>query len=219
MNDSPSSVHQGYGMNTLLRGSSQQGFVLIVALIVLAAMALAAVALVRTVDTSTLLARNVSFKRDAINRTEIALQIAGAQFLVGGALASQAATEQNVPAKNFSATMLTTDARGVPTVLIGTPALPNTNFSVDPTSLPAEARSDGNKTYYTIERLCSIAGQVPRSPKDPSWGSCVSSVTTSRLKNTPVPASATYRVTALTTGVRNVSSYAQQIIVPLPINN
>ena len=48
---------------------------LVIALIVLAAMTLAAAAMVRTVDTSTLLARNISFKRDALNRNDLALEV------------------------------------------------------------------------------------------------------------------------------------------------
>ena len=65
--------------------STQSGFVLVIALIVLAAMTLAAAAMVRTVDTSTLLARNISFKRDAVNRNDFALEAAIDQFRVGGA--------------------------------------------------------------------------------------------------------------------------------------
>ena len=202
---SPRARHKQQCETRALSGT-QSGFVLIVALIVLGAMALAAVALVKTVDMSTLLARNISFKRDALNRTEIAQQVALSKFLVGGPFVANGTTESNVPSENFSAILLPTDVRGIPNVMLATNTFPiSGQFNIDPSSLPAESKSEGNSTIYVIERMCSAMGP-------PDKNSCQKNPPSNAVPPPPTPAF--YRVTARTTGPRNAIAYSQTIIVP-----
>jgi len=147
----------------------QRGFVLVIALIVLAAMTLAAAAMVRTIDTSTMLARNISFKRDALNRGDVALEAAINEFRTGGTYVGGANTE-GLPADqardaglNFSAVMLATDTDGVPLVLKGnTDATFGTSPTwskgeVDVASIP-NSYDLGMRQVYLIERMCTATG-------------------------------------------------------------
>lgn len=133
---------------------------LVIALIVLAAMTLAAAAMVRTIDTSTMLARNISFKRDALNRNDVALEVAINEFRAGGSFALGANTLASDATKNFSAVMLATDTDGVPLVL---KADTSSNIftggglgSVEPASLASFHL--GMTPVYLIERMCTTTG-------------------------------------------------------------
>ena len=203
--------------------STQSGFVLVIALIVLAAMTLAAAAMVRTVDTSTLLARNISFKRDAVNRNDFALEAAIDQFRVGGAFAGGTNTLASNATQNFSAVMLPTDTDGVPLVLkaantsspfhLGNdPSPPNASAGTlgpaAPTKIPA-ALVLQMTPIYLIERMCTTTGPA---------------LAETCIVNGRVQAGGTqpndkpgqlfppmYRITARVTGPRNTVSYVQAI--------
>jgi type IV pilus assembly protein PilX len=181
--------------------SEQHGFVLVVALIVLAAMSLAAVALVRTVDTSTLLARNISFKRDALNRNDIALEKANALFRVGGALANQVTARLSDANLNYSSAMLATDENGIPTAL-------GTDFTNFKDKISA---GETNEIHYVIERMCTRKDAVENKEH------CVLALAASsseQPEKRPVTLPAMYRVTSRVTAARNVSSVTQGIIAP-----
>lgn len=194
--------------------STQSGFVLVIALIVLAAMTLAAAAMVRTVDTSTLLARNISFKRDAVNRNDVALEAAINQFRTGGPLAGNANTLVSKPLENFSAIMLPTDTDGVPLVLKGnTTATFGTaptwsKGSAEPASI-SSAFALGMTPVYLIERMCTAAG-------DALVGTCIVNGRAQTGGTIPRGGVAQlfppmYRITARVTGPRNTVSYVQAI--------
>ena len=207
-----------------LRASSQSGFVLVIALIVLAAMTLAAAAMVRTVDTSTLLARNISFKRDALNRNDVALEVAINQFRVGGAFPGGTLTDNSIAAQNYSAVMLPTDPNGIPLVLKAAtrtdpPALPadtnplyafpgGTRGSAEPATIPV-ALDLGMTPTYLIERMCTKSGPI-------STESCILNGKAEgggTLPNRKPPQifPTMFRITARVTGPRNTVSYVQAI--------
>jgi type IV pilus assembly protein PilX len=181
---------------------NQRGFVLVIALIVLAAMSLAAIALVRTVDTSTLLARNISFKRDAINRNELALEVANAFFREGGVLASQLNTRVDLPANNYSSSMVATDADGIPTAL-----------GSDFTTFPQQINASGEQTqiHYIIERMCT-RGNVAENKSHCLLAQAASG--SEQPEKRPVTLPPMYRVSTRVVAPRNVSSVTQAIIVP-----
>ena len=187
--------------------SRQQGFVLFVALMVLTAMTLAAVALVRTVDTSTQLARNISFKRDATNRADLALEQVMQEFRTGQNFAKGNNTIANAPTRNFSAVVLPSDADGIPTVLKDV-----TTFMAvwtAPAVTLGDANEEGMNVVYLIERLCAKPG--PSDAQICVLGGSVSSGGT-MLSNRPssvVPA--LFRVTERVGGPRNTVSYVQSI--------
>jgi type IV pilus assembly protein PilX len=185
--------------------SKESGFVLIVALVVLAAMSLAAIALVRTVDTSTLLARNISFKRDAVNRNEIALEAANVLFRINGGipgpLANQVNARTSQPALNYSSAMVATDPNGIP-VGLGTVS----------TAFPGEiVTQENNRIHYIIERMCTRENAI--EGKDHCLLAQAASGSEQPEKR-PVTLPAMYRVTSRVAGARGVSSVTQAMIVP-----
>ncbi len=196
----------------------QHGFVLIVALIVLAAMSLAAVALVRTVDTSTLLARSISFKRDAINRNEVALEAAAAQFRgPSGALFSPNNSISNIPAINYSAVMLDTDANGIPSKLKvpGTFAT-DANFALGETST-----GQGTNVVYIIERMCSRPGDqnlsTPAASAIAPYCTKKKASSSEQSLKAPKVGPAFYRITTRVTDNRNNVSYTQALLIQEPV--
>lgn len=197
-----------------MQSSRQSGFVLVIALIVLAAMTLAAAAMVRTVDTSTLLARNISFKRDALNRADFALEAAIDQFRGTGALATSGNTQNDMPAENFSAVMLPTDTDGVPLVMKG-----NTSdtFGSSPTwgkgpagpGLIPAAQKLGMNPVYLIERMCRMAGAA--LPENCIVNGRAQAGGTQPNDKPGQLFPPLYRITARVTGPRNTVSFVQAI--------
>ena len=136
---------------------AQSGIVLIVALIVLVAMTVAAIALVRNVDTSNLVAGNLSFQQAATHYADIGLENAikwlgekndGTSFLdqdqpVGsGHLFYRAAGNTSVPPSSGS-----------------WDSYWQTTLSQRATSLPRDTNT-GNTISYIIDRLCDGAGSA-----------------------------------------------------------
>ena len=195
------------------RSSSQGGFVLVIALIVLAAMTLAAAAMVRTVDTSTLLARNISFKRDAVNRNDLALEVAINEFRTGGALAANIDKTIDIPARNYSAVMLATDTDGVPTVLKAD--LSSNTFtggglgSAEPAAIAAPNLHLGMTPIYVIERMCTIPGVALPANCIVNGRAQAGGTQPNDKPGQLFPP--LYRITARVTGPRNTVSYVQAI--------
>jgi type IV pilus assembly protein PilX len=188
----------------------QNGFVLIIALIVLAAMGLAAVSLVRTVDTSTLLSRNISFKRDAVNRNDIGMETAVALFRKNGVYYKGAGTGEDKPSRNFSAVMLETDADGIPL------ALKQTNFASTWTAAAPDIGGGSNlrlSTQYLIERMCLKPDPAPVSAKNCLRATREEAGGSHRRTGLNVPAPAMFRVTTKVSGM-GFESYAQSMIAP-----
>jgi type IV pilus assembly protein PilX len=190
--------------------STQSGFVLVIALIVLAAMTLAAAAMVRTVDTSTMLARNISFKRDAVNRNDFALEAAIDQFRVGGAFVGGSNTSTSDATQNFSAVMLPTDSDGVPLVLkANTSSDTFTGGSLGeaaPTQIPAALKLQ-MVPVYLIERMCTTTGPAVVE-------TCIVNGRTQAGGTQPNDKPGQlfppiFRITARVTGPRNTVSYVQ----------
>jgi Tfp pilus assembly protein PilX len=172
----------------------QRGVVLIFALIVLLILSIGAVALVRSMSTSLFNAGNLAFRRDLVNQGELA----GANLLTQlktGALSTSASTQTDNAAANYYAAMLSTNAQGIPTVLLGTVANPI-------------AGANGVTIYYVIDRLCqasgpTIATQCVQSSTSPL-------ATTIKPTNPLTPAAATvYRLSVRVNGPRNTQVFLQ----------
>ncbi len=194
--------------------NGQRGFVLVIALIVLAAMTLAAAAMVRTIDTSTMLARNISFKRDALNRGDVALEAAINEFRVGRNFAGGTGTTQDNAAENFSAVMLATDTDGVPLVLKG-----NTDITfgssprwikgvVDVAAIP-NTYDLGMHEVYLIERMCTTAGPALAETCIVNGRAQAGGTQPNDKPGQLFPPM--FRITARVTGPRNTVSYVQAI--------
>lgn len=164
------------------RRSSQRGVVLLFSLIALVILLIAAVALVRSFNTSLFTAGNIAFKRDLQNQGERAVDKVLTEFRSGGALASPASRANHNTNKHYSASMLASNAQGIPNAFASETAYaavagPDTNTDRDITSENDTSLPRAIRIQYVVDRLCSAVGsETTLGP-----GACV-------LANNPVPA-------------------------------
>lgn len=130
-----------------LNYTKQKGVVLFVAMIALVVLMIAAVALIRSTDTAQMIAGNLAIKRDLTHESEQAIQAALANFAVGGTLGSELSRWGNVAAANYSSTVLSTNAYGVPYSLLNVVVTGET-----------AAYSPGVTYRYVIDRMCPADG-------------------------------------------------------------
>lgn len=186
----------------------QRGTVLFIALIVLVAMTLAGIAIMRSVDTATLIAGNLAFKQGTIQASDSGIE-QGYQWL----LANRAVlANTNLGAGYYSSRP---------------GAEPDWNDPLTWTSA-ASVGTDaaGNTTSYLIHRLCNC-------PDTPYNGTCATGTAqqcalTSASNTPPPPAQGDsfavgapgfledpkvyYRITVRTQGPRNTTSYVQSMV-------
>ncbi len=135
-----------------LRAVKQRGVVLFLALIALVALSLAAVALIRSVDTSTLIAGNIAFKQSATTSADAGVESAIA-WLTG------------VQSANSNINVLTNATHPFNITNAGngyySNADPALNLFADATwnisTIPAVTDSSGNTIRYIIQRMCRTA--------------------------------------------------------------
>ena len=186
----------------------QAGVVLMMALIVLVAMTLAGIALVRSVDTTNVIAGNLAFKQSATNSGDTGYEAAAAWLaansgaLNNDALASGYASSflpalgANQTWDNYWNTVLEANSQVV-------------TMPTDPVT--------GNTVAYAIQRLCSAANIAPTainagcatSQTNVAVGS--SSKTAGTVALTAI-SQTVYRITARVQGPRNTLSYVQVIV-------
>ncbi len=205
--------------------ASQRGVVLLFSLIALAIMLIVAVALVRSFNNSLFTAGNIGFKRDLQNQSELAVARVLEKFQSADATTGLGTTTlraANAPTKNYSATILTTNAEGIPD------ALQDSNFATVGVATNDISGGVNVTVRYVIDRLCALPGDE-RTSFDAS-SNC-------RLGDNPVPAgngldnlrnadrtitggassaaggashqSVLYRVSIRVTGPRNTQSFFQ----------
>ena len=203
----------------------QRGVVLLFSLIALVIMLIAAVALVRSFNTSLFSAGNIGFKRDMRNQSEMAVSTTLGNFRPGGFL-NTSANRANTPAPgantvNYSATMLATNAQGIPNAL----ALSDSAFAAAYNAPDLRSPDAGQSVTvrYVIDRMCASAGEE----KSLGPGSCVladnlAQNTTSVLNqksadkaplcptcSSAAPKGVVYRLSMRVTGPRNTQSFFQ----------
>ncbi len=193
----------------------QRGVVLFFALIALVVMSLAAVALIRSVDTSTMVAGNLAFKRAATDSADV-----GNEAAIAWLTATQAGSPLNVfmdPLHPFN--------NDAPANGYYTNANPALDLFADATwnvsTIPEVTDPSGNKIRYIIQRMCRVANQVPTKQN------CLysSAAVDDNGKNIPLPQDVCtgagcpvagqtpqIRITARATGPRNTFSYIQAFV-------
>lgn len=187
----------------------QRGLVLFMALIALVAMSLAAVALVRSVDTSTIIAGNLAFKQSATTSGDGGLE---------SAIAWLAATSTANAAKNPMTDGTYPLNSDILTEGYYSTADPTLNLTADSTwgsgiSKDAGVDATGNSIRYIIQRMCRNTGLV-------STANCLFSSSASadgehlagELSLSSGGGSAMFRITARVTGPRNTVSYIQAFV-------
>ncbi|MBS0309611.1 MAG: hypothetical protein JSS58_11675 [Proteobacteria bacterium] len=142
---------------------SQQGIVLVIVLIVLVAMTMAGIALMRSVNTSTLVAGNLAFRQSTLASADI-----GVEQAIYWLQANPAQLNNSLTTAGYSANIL-----GVPKTADGTAWNAYWNNTLDTTpvarpvlgapvssgavwTLPTD--SAGNTVSYVIHRLCNQDG-------------------------------------------------------------
>ena len=174
--------------------------VLIFTLIILLILTIGAVAMMRSLNTSLYGAGNLAFRRDLMNQGELAVANVIAEFKTGD-LSTSGSTLNNVPADNYSATILQTATttfgdQGVPTALLTT-----TLSSAVGTHADLIGATPDVTIRYVIDRLCSATGT-------PTGALCVQSTaapTGGTAGNTAVvkpPTATVYRLTVRVSGGR-----------------
>lgn len=205
---------------TPLQHHRQCGIVLFFALIALLALSLAAVALIRTVDTGTIIAGNLSFKQAATSSSDNGIESA-ISWLMTIEAANSAINVLNNSAHPFNQDSLTNGYYSN--------FDPNLDLLADSTwesSKSVLVGNDpdpvtGNTTRYIIQRMCRTAGQ-PIQTADCLFSGATLDNNGQHVKlpqevcqgdgcpaagQTPM-----MRVTARTIGPRNTVSYVQALI-------
>ena len=204
----------------------QRGVVLFVVMLVLVVMALAAAALVRSVDISTLAAGNLSFKRSVQSATDIGVEASIAKFRTGATLAFGPATEADLVAEAYFATIQPTDSRGVPTALLNLSTFDTAHsgncFWATPgwaasrtACSSAQPASSMGQVRYLVDRQCTVAGPYNEETCNTAGvdggslpGGSANTVQTG-VESAPV-----YRVTVRVDGPKNTVSFSQVVFRP-----
>ena len=182
----------------------QRGIVLVFALITLVILMIGAVAISRSLSSSQFTLGNIGFKRDLTNQGERALQLAMTAVRAGGALDTEATRNFAVRAANYSATLLPTNAQGIPTAL-----LTNAGISEIGTAPDIDAGAGTGVTIrYVIDRMALAEG-----PCTPSTCTMATQPVFGGASNQPPtrspPAQPSFRITLKVNGRRNTVSYFQ----------
>ena len=199
------------------RSVKQRGVVLFFALVSLLAIMLAAVALIRSVDTSTLIAGNLAFKQAATTSGD-----AGTEAAIDWLTATHAANlAKNVLTDATHALNVTNAASGYYSNT--DPAL---NLFADGiwnaiTAVPAITDSSGNSVQYVIQRTCRN-GNVPIQNADCLFSGAIKDTNS---QNIPLPQDVCdgpgcpvagqtpmIRITSRVKGPRNTLSYVQAFV-------
>lgn len=184
----------------------QSGVVLLITLIVLVAMTLTAIALVRSVDTTNIIAGNLAFQQSATHSSDTGVETAITW------LEANVATLQNDNFVNGYSSSVTNPAAGQSwdsywtTTLAGRTSAPVTD-------------AVGNTVSYAIERLCLTANVSPFSSSPPAYCTvtpAASASTASSEDAGTVKLNAStqqyYRITSRTVGPHNTKSYVQAVV-------
>ena len=198
-------------------GRRERGVVLLFSLIALVIMLIVAVALVRSFNSSLFTAGNIGFKRDLQNQSERAVDVVLNQFLTDGQLGSPADRQANKAAYNYSATMLTTNAEGIPDALQSDSTFSSAGFTgadIAPAGMNVKVR-------YVVDRLCSASGnetgldpgqcRFADNPLPPgtSLTNLRGAERTINGKQGAAPQGIVYRLSIKVTGPRNTQSFFQ----------
>lgn len=190
--------------------AKQAGVTLVITLIVLVAMTLATIALMRSVDTTNIIAGNLAFQRAtslaADAGTEEAIRVALPFLNTSGQLASANCTS-GLGYNNIYEPNLEPPAPGVTweTWWNGLSA------RGCPKAMPQDAL--GNTVSYIIERLCNTAGECLLSPPmSTESGVCPGGNVGKPGEPCQGPEYQYYRITSRSEGPRNTVSYVQTII-------
>lgn len=209
------------------RMQQQRGLVLFFALIALVVMSLAAVALIRSVDTSTMIAGNMAFKQAATSSSDAGIE-AAANWIQGVQAANPGVSALLVPNHPFNNTNLATNPGYFSSVVLD-PTLPG-YIELTSDAIWSDANSaavgggvpdaTGNTMRYIVQRMCRLANTRAADADCLYSIEFDSGMDTSILPNPACTGpdcpkddqSPLLRVTVRTTGPKNTVSYTQAFL-------
>ncbi len=185
---------------------AQRGVVLFIALIILVAMSLAGIALMRSVDTGTIIAGNLAFRQSTSYVGDLGVEAARAWLKDPGLPNLESTSTANA----YCAIWDPVNLGNIDGSCAGT--------SKEVTSPSAFAPPAGYTVRYVIHRLCDAAG-------NPANIKCVKAVGTASASTgggkgaaaygsyaLSTPVAAVYRVTVQVTGPRSSRSFVQAVV-------
>lgn len=197
---------------------NQRGVVLFIALIALVVMSLAAVALIRSVDTNTIIAGNLSFKQSALVSSDRGSETA-LGWINAKAITNSALLDSNIPGDGYYATYLTLNLDD-PAVLKADATWGDASSEVATGSDivgGVEDNGKGNSIRYIIQRMCRQA--VPPTADKCLFGAAETGTGSRGVKDATqagakidAAQSPMYRVTVRVTGAKNTVSYTQTFV-------
>lgn len=184
----------------------QRGVIALFTMIAVVVMLIVSVALVRSVDSSLIVAGSIAFKRDILNQSERAIVVARKSLSSGGALANDVTRQSDSPANNYSASILATDTHGIPQLLLNN----NRWASSGMAGADITDSTSGVTIRYVIDRLCTTSGPsssakcVVSSLGNDKGGSDFLAARKAGGESPPV-----YRISIRVTGPQNTQTYVQ----------
>lgn len=188
------------------KGPQRQGgmIAMIIAIIVLVSTLLAVIGLMRSVDTSSMIAGTMSFKQGVVQEAERAYTVVKSNVPFGGVR-----SESDELPNAYSASILAADLtrKDIPRVLtsFATNAPPPPSATIVQT---LSTQSTQNKVYYVVDRLCRTAGPATKL-------NCIIPGAYNTGGTVPDPgiglsgALAAYRLTVRIDGPKNTQAYVQ----------
>lgn len=196
------------GMRASLR-SRARGAVLFIALIVLVAMTLAGIAIMRSVDTATLIAGNLAFKQGTVASSDNGIEQAY-QWLI----ANRAALAlDNLPQgynSGYATPVWTTAGAWASAVTVGTDAAGNTiSYVIHRMCNCADTLYNGTSATCPQGNQCALDNPTGTgTPPPPAQGESFSIGSPGYLQDPRVY----YRITVRSQGPRNTVSYIQSMV-------
>ncbi len=195
---------------------AQQGVVMLVALIVLVVMTLAGIALMRSTDTSNLIAGNMAFKQAATHSADQGVEAAIAWLEANN---SGALLDPNIPSVGYTASSQnnlgyqTGEAFWNGLTASGVCYLPMAGGVC--AASPGVADASGNLMAFMIQRLCRQVGSRNGNSCAVANGAIVTTGSGEGSQDDALTGTATslyYRITVRVVGPRNTVSYIQSIV-------
>jgi Tfp pilus assembly protein PilX len=186
-------------------GRLQRGAVLFIALIVLVAMTLAGIAIMRSVDTTTLIAGNLAFKQGTIQSSDNGVEF-GFQWLIANraTLANTNLANGYFSAKPAGLLNWNDPATWASAVTVGTDAAGNTVSYVIHRMCTCPD-SPYNVNCGATPQLCALDAPAAGTPPPPAAGDSFTVGAPGFLQDPKVY----YRITVRTQGPRNTVSFVQ----------
>ena len=193
---------------------AQRGVTLLFGLIALAVMMIGAAAMVRSMNTSMVMSGNLGFKRDLTNQAERATD-AVMTLMNTGALNTEASRQSAAIARNYSASILPTNAQGVPNALVDDA----TFTAVGAAANDIAVTNQGVVLRYLVDRLCVNTGVADGShctmsdPGTPMGGNASDLLkaddSSAQGGGGVLPRQTVYRLSIRVSGPRNTQAYFQ----------